>query len=407
MVFHSLLYSKSHIHLLGDVQMSFFFLLSGYVLGLNEGKREYQPTPCCSELCASGTSTDTTRFDAKHFYRRRVARTLPLFYLTNLMCIPLVYSGHAYVIQGLMEYAAYVLTLFVANTWLIAPFVLNGPSWFVSSIWFCYWVFPSLLPKLQAYDDAQKRKLIVWLFWIQLVGGLALWIGLSPVPVIGAWSFWAFYSWPPSRLAVFVMGVLAGLLRSQGKPVRAVEAKIPTLLPIPSRCWTPTGVDKLTPEEWQSRSNWSFGIMLALFAVIAAVQHVQEMGASVWLQVSITWLQLQSISALTFEGNKSLTARLLTSNVALWLGRISYALYLVHLPFIQYIAWMLHGSIQQPNCDSLFEDADDCVSVEEWFGDEKRDIPMYCVPIVWVGSVVMAFPLNRLFEEPMRKLLRP
>ena len=71
--------------------MTFFFLLSGFLLGLNEGSKckQYSPTKCCTEL--KGDPEDKSRFDGKNFYQRRIARTVPLFYLTNLMCIPLYY----------------------------------------------------------------------------------------------------------------------------------------------------------------------------------------------------------------------------------------------------------------------------------------------------------------------------
>jgi len=249
-------------------------------------------------------------------------------------------------------------------------------------------VFPSLLPKLQAYETAQKQKWICRLFWIQLVGGMTLFVGLSGV--IGVMnSFWIAYSWPPARLPVFVMGVLAGLLRREGEPVSASQKA-------------------LTPEAWIGRTNVYFMSMLLLFGFVGVVENFAfDTGSAIWLQLSITWLQLQSISALTFEGSQSSSsaARLLTSKTALWLGRISYALYLVHEPLIQYIAWMLTGDLQQPNCEG--QDTEDCVSVEEWLTSEERYIPMYCVPFVWVVSVAMAIVLNRAFEEPLRSRMRP
>ena len=39
--------------------------------------------------------------------------------------------------------------------------------------------------------------------------------------------------------------------------------------------------------------------------------------------------------------------------------------------------------------------------------NESQQIPLWSMPILWTGSIVVAFVLNRLVEEPMRKCLRP
>ena len=133
MIFHALLYSKSQINILGSVQMSLFFLISGFIFGLSEGKQKYLTTKCCTELksYADHENEDETgfkHFDGKNFYQRRMARILPLFYLTNLICIPLVFAGYHW-LAGYFFIIAIVLCLFVTGTWFLTPLVLNGPQW--------------------------------------------------------------------------------------------------------------------------------------------------------------------------------------------------------------------------------------------------------------------------------------
>eukprot|EP01083_Nonionella_stella_P120033 359302_1 len=155
MIFHALFFSKLQINLLGSVQMSMFFLLSGYIFGLSEGKTKYKLTKCCTELKTfpDSETSDKKHFDGGHFYQRRIARTLPLYYLTNIVCIPLIYGGYSWNRPpGTWDtYTVFVLTFFGVTTWFGKPVVLSGVSWFVSTIWFFYWIFPSLLPKLQLY----------------------------------------------------------------------------------------------------------------------------------------------------------------------------------------------------------------------------------------------------------------
>jgi len=93
MVFHSVIFSKLQWDLVGSSQMPLFFLLSGFFLAYTSGKVKYSPTPCCAELCDAPEVQNPPRMNAKHFYRRRISRTMPLFYICNVACIPLIWSG--------------------------------------------------------------------------------------------------------------------------------------------------------------------------------------------------------------------------------------------------------------------------------------------------------------------------
>lgn len=55
--------------------------------------------------------------------------------------------------------------------------------------------------------------------------------------------------------------------------------------------------------------------------------------------------QLSILVALTRDGGKSLASHALRTPLALWLGKISMNLYLVHLPLLYYLAWIMNGGI--------------------------------------------------------------
>jgi len=383
MLFHSLLYSKLQWNILGSVDMTFFFLISGFVLGLNEGKQRYSLTPCCGEL---RKSQNGNHFDGKNFYQRRMARTLPLYYLLNLMCIPLIRSGHSHLDPGFVEYIAYFLTFFVSTTWFGVPIVLNGPSWFVSTLWFCYWIFPSLLPQFQQYTIKHTRRWIIIHFLIQLIGGcmlVAVWMGITP-----EWAFYIGTFWPPSRLPVFIMGVLGGLLRTNGFSLSEHR-------------------DSWTVQQWKRRSDLITIFIVLSFVVVCVIENYPkewELGSAVWMQLGIAYVALQWIISLSFDEGTSVVSKILTSEVALVFGRISYPLYLFHLPFIQYMCWMNYGTISKPDCEGR-EKWSCALEWEEW--SDKKLIPIWYIPAVVVVSFVAAVILNRLFEEPLRKQLRP
>eukprot|EP01083_Nonionella_stella_P250748 865930_1 len=96
MVHHSFEFSKFKQNLLGSVQMPLFFLISGFILALNDGKILYSLTKCCTELQKyTETHKNENKFNGRNFYKRRIARTIPIYYLTSFAAIPLVFIGYS------------------------------------------------------------------------------------------------------------------------------------------------------------------------------------------------------------------------------------------------------------------------------------------------------------------------
>merc|ERR1719334_2904890 len=324
MVYHTLRNCEWEIDILGYVPMTFFILISGFVLALNDGKRIYSATKCCTELCPD--KEDKSRFDGKNFYQRRCARTIPLFWLTNLLAIPLFLLNNNFDWSTIVSI---ILTLFTTNTWFIYPFLLNGPSWIVSTIWFYYWIFPSLLPRLQRYTAQQKQKWLIGHFVIQLLIPIVFTVGGGLISEEMGWTgFGISYVWPPARLPQFIMGVLAGLLRNEGLGMRA-------------------GHSSWTTKQWSKCSNIMGALWVVFFVVISVIVNLLRIGLSTGtsnfevalIQWVVAWWAMEFIITLTFEDD-SFVSKVLTSKLALFLGRISYAVYLIHLPVHQYISYI-------------------------------------------------------------------
>ena len=111
----------------GDCGVAFFFILSGFVVSLGYGSKIREGS-----------------FQYGHFLRRRLGKIYPL-HLLCLLCF-LVVSGTDWSL-------ATVLNLFLLQSWVPNPdyyFSCNSVAWFLSSLLFCYLVFPVVYRRLSA-----------------------------------------------------------------------------------------------------------------------------------------------------------------------------------------------------------------------------------------------------------------
>ena len=129
-VFHYLFgmgqWSPFHVNTQGNAHMPFFFLLSGFSLAVIYGDKIS---------------------DKLTFYRNRVARVMPLFYLAHLFAAPLALIGWGVRPEDFRE--SVLRNLFATSTWGIyykpEPAGPCGPSWTVCTLVAFYICFPFLV----------------------------------------------------------------------------------------------------------------------------------------------------------------------------------------------------------------------------------------------------------------------
>ena len=119
----------------------------------------------------------------------------------------------------------------------------------------------------------------------------------------------------------------------------------------------------------------------------------------------------QVVVAMTRDGGKSLASKALRTPVALWLGKVSAALYLIHFPIKDYTVWAINGhTVKKPtwDCDPLAKGSVEKALCEDEWAAYNYDVALrlWAVPIVVVLSIIAAAALFYGFEEPLRRCMR-
>ena len=354
MLFHALLYYVGwNLH--GSALMPIFFLLAGYSSAIVYGNRLH-------------------RLDVKHYYRNRFARIAPIYYVAMLIAIPLAVTGHGWVPPSDIGWVL-ATNAFAVQMWAgFRPLSFSGPAWTISTLIFFYLIFPWLLRWHQSQTNWFLNRWITILAVIQGVVFFVLWFAIGSVNFL--WASWASHAWPISRLPVFDMGRVAGLLLlRQGHPDGPSAVKV-------------MGVSTDQKNRWARRVEWCAGSCAVLRIILSVLQiNGIDLGGDFWMQGIFPYMLLVIIVGLsiTSQNTASYTQRLLSWPVFLFFGRISLSLYLVHEPVIQYIAW-----IARPN--------------QAW--SSKMSMPLWWVAIVLPVSLILATLLERMIETPARNFIR-
>ncbi len=261
----------------GFIGVSFFFILSGFVLSLAYTERFKDQT-----------------ITTKEYLIARFARIYPLHFLTFLLAIPRVLSrqnGHVNAkFFGTMGLNVSLLQSYLPFSGSYLSF--NSVSWSISAEFFFYAMFPLLLVAI--YKAKSK---------------IALWAPLFLVPVLifltpEHWHKDIFYINPVIRICDFFIGMLLYRLYVHGvfKPTTNRGA---TILEIAA---------------------------LALLGVFFAFKNSVPEG---YRYCVYYWIPMALI-VLVFSYQQGAISRLLSNRILVLGGEISFAFYMCHVLFIYY-----------------------------------------------------------------------
>jgi len=267
---------------LGFVSVSFFFLLSGYILAM--------------VYLRNGAGVKK-----RSFYAARFARVYPLFFVTLLLDTPFVLLSRAHqygwsdaVARTGATFGAHVLML---QAWLPGIRGIDQPNWSLSVETVFYLIFPLI--------------------------GLMLWR-------LRGWQLWvtAAALWISSQIAVTLVAPHVLLTTAKFHPLLHVGT---FALGILVARW-----QFLQREKNGSSPKNGASIAIALIVAVAAFAMIVEWGAALPVPNLNAGL-LSPIFALVIwacSGSRSAIARLLSAKWLVVLGEASFGLYLIQMPVL-------------------------------------------------------------------------
>ncbi len=171
----------------GTLMVTFFFVLSGFVLFLGYYQKE--------------------RIDLQSYFVRRAVKILPLYFLALLLAA--IMRGF----DGALSFSEVLLNLLCLQSWFPNPLSLNFTSWFVSDLWFFYCVFPPLLFVLKkTRPDGKMLMSLGVLVWAVTQGILTTLYNSDFYTGYPSWSHDLIYFFPPSNFCSFFMGMCGAYL---------------------------------------------------------------------------------------------------------------------------------------------------------------------------------------------------
>lgn len=282
------------LHAFGDGPVTWFFMLSGFVLCLAFSNR-YE-----AEISAGRRLAPA---DVWHFILPRYKRLAPLYYIGMVLMLILWIVTDRWVIRKALLASALMVQSWVPDMYYFFSF--HRPAWFVSDIMFCYLLFLPLLWVMVRYRYG-------WL-WLMLPVLLAYFTvvmlyGDTPEKVM---RLYIFYVLPPMRLPAFMSGMV--LWRLTGR-LRGVEIK---------------------PVVANALIVLTVAVTVGWFAGAGRLPECISM-SSYWWPVTALILVVLTLT----DGVDCRATRLLHWHGLVSLGNASMAFYLLHRPLLSYWEWL-------------------------------------------------------------------
>lgn len=268
----------------GNISVSYFFTLSGFILAIAYYSLEYK------------------KLDNARYAVARFARTYPLYLIGLLLMVPLVmYAGN----NGKK---ALLLNLALLQAWFPGyAMTFNSPSWALSVELFFYVIFPFLLI-LFAKRSPKFLLGVAGILWLasQILHTYLLNHYYQPYP---SPEHDFIYYFPLLHLNAFVLGLAVGMIFKKYRKRIEIGPKV---------------------------TFW--GVLLSFAAICISIMYWHEITA--WLDVSIALTNgvlspLFGVFLVFLSLDTSIISRIMQHKTLVLLGEASYAIYILQEPISQ------------------------------------------------------------------------
>ena len=345
----------------GSVAMPIFFILSGFSLSVIYGSQNEED------------------FNKKNFYRNRFARIYPTYFLTLLLALPLKFTDFGgpekYLDSNTTKWIITIITnILLIDVWFLT-IPINGPSWFVSILWFQYMIFPCTI---KCYRHIKRR--ILCMIFPHVIGTMVL-----------STILYILVNFPAATMNIispgffmFHTGILCGLWCKE-KTIEIYQNN-------------DTDVRNKFQMKWAIYADISTSILFLWSSISTLLQAIFRIKykANFFIQIYGIPLMIIMIISLTLDGGKSRMSKICRHDKMQFLGRISMSLYLIHYPLIQYFCVILQ--CVAPNLLELTEYENKLMV--------GGTMPFWGIFIMVPISLLAAYVLERFIETPCRNFLR-
>ncbi|WP_276802219.1 acyltransferase family protein [Odoribacter laneus] len=271
----------AHFFKEGFVGVSFFFVLSGFIIAYN-----YQH------------KLQENKISKRTFWVARIARVYPLHWLTLFIAVIL---GNYVVASDCMDWLKHFLASFTLTNAYIPKadyfFSFNSPSWSLCCEQLFYFCFPFLIPLAKTY------KRLLYLF---IPIAIIVVTGMYFTPEDEIKGYW--YVNPVTRFPDFIVGMLLFHLYNFFKNKH------------------------ITSRQGSAMEIISVLFFLSFYLFASEIPKVYRYSCYYWLPVAMVLI--------SFSLQKGVLSRILSNRLLVTGGEISYSFYLIHLfVLLLYAEW--------------------------------------------------------------------
>ena len=205
-------------------------------------------------------------------------------------------------------------------TWTVFG-AFNGVAWFLSAMFFIYFVFPFILKRINSYTSiANAVKAIFVTYGLMIVFTFVT----RNAVIISTYPdncYWTAYTFPVLRLGDFILGCNLGWLYLNGNAQNKIGSAFATIAEI-----------------------MTF-VLIGISAYIYSSQKIL-IGQN-WFRYTNLWIPTSLIIVWLFAVNKGKVSRVVTNKITIWIGNISPITFLIHGMVIIYVRVIFSHNVEK------------------------------------------------------------